>query len=103
MALEAQNDDFGLFLHAHEAAPRKGSDPYKTVAGAAKIKVFHISSALHVSKKSGAISLQRSFKQSFPQRSCEKPIGKLAGLGFGRVLGPVGMLGAGYRALLGVS
>ena len=45
MVFEVQNDDFCLFLHAHEAALRKCSDPYKTLAGATQIKVFYKSQA----------------------------------------------------------
>ena len=45
MVLEVRNDDFCYFVHAHEVALRKCSDPYKTLAGAAKIEVFCISEA----------------------------------------------------------
>ena len=41
LVLEVQNDDFGLFLQPHVAALRKSSDPYKTVAGAAKTMFFY--------------------------------------------------------------
>ena len=43
--------DFSSFLHADEAALHKCSDPYKTLAGAAKIKVFHISRTVRASLK----------------------------------------------------
>ena len=99
MAWEVQNDDFGLFLHAHEAAPRKGSDPYKTVAGAAKIKVFYISSALHVSKKtmqnrSRGLSNRASHKDRAKNRSENSP---------GSVLDGSWALLACFLALLGGS
>ena len=70
MVLEVQNDDFGLFLHAHEAALRKCSDSYKTVAGAAKIKVFDTSSALRVSRKTKQNRFQsRSNRASHKDRA----------------------------------
>ena len=58
---EAQNGDFSGFLRAHKAALRKRSDPYKTLAGATKIYVLHISHALSAShtivkNRSGSLS-----------------------------------------------
>ena len=78
LALKVQNDDFYCFVHAHELALRKCSDPYKTVAGAAKIKVFYISSALHVSKKtmqnrSRGLSNRASHKDRAKNRSENSP------------------------------
>ena len=49
--LETQNTVFSHLLRANEAALRKCSDPYKTLAGAAKIKVFHICQALRAGSK----------------------------------------------------
>ena len=99
MVWEVQNDDFGLFLNPHEAAPRKGSDPYKTVAGAAKIKVFHISSALHVGEKtvqyrSKGLSNRASHKDRAKNRS---------GSSLGSVLDGSWALLACFLALLGGS
>ena len=49
--LEVQNVDFSRFLRTNKTALRKCSDPYKTLAGATKIKVFYISRVLRGSKK----------------------------------------------------
>ena len=70
MVLEVQNGDFGLFLHALEAALRKCSDSCKTVAGAAKIKVFYTSSPLRVSRKTRQNEFQsRSNRASHEDRA----------------------------------
>ena len=70
MVLEVRNDDFGLFVHAREAALGRGSDSYKTVAGAAKIKVFYTSSALRVSRKTKQNRIQsRSNRASHKDRA----------------------------------
>ena len=42
---------FSMVLHASNAALRKCSDPYKTLAGATKIKVFYISQASRTSSQ----------------------------------------------------
>ena len=54
-------------------------------------------------QKNEAKSIPKPFEQSFPQRSCPKPLGKLAELGFERVWGSLGRLWAGFWALLIVS
>ena len=54
-------------------------------------------------QKNEAKSVPKPFEQSFPQRSCQKRFGKLAGLGFERVWGSLGRLWAGFWALLIVS
>ena len=86
MVLEVQNDDFALFFHAREAALRKCSDPYKTVAGATKIKVFCTPSALHVSRKtmknrSKGLSNKASHKDRAKNQSESSPGSALNGSG----------------------
>ena len=50
-SFSAQNFIFSMVLHASNAALRKCSDPYKTLAGATKIKVFYISQASRTSSQ----------------------------------------------------
>ena len=70
MVLEVRNDDFCYFVHAHEVALRKCSDPYKTLAGGSKNRGFlHIGSAART-HKNDIKSFQEPSEQSFPPRSC---------------------------------
>ena len=59
--LEALTPHFSTFFRACGLDMRKCSDPYKTLAGAAKIKVFDASQTVCISKKNDAKSLQEPF------------------------------------------
>ena len=62
---------FLRFLRAKGAALRKCSEPYKTLAGATKIKVFYISRALHESQKT-IQNRSRSLSNRTSHKDCVK-------------------------------
>ena len=106
IVVEVENDDLCLFLHAHEAALRKCSHPYKIVAGATKINVFYISSALPAIKKtiqnrSRSLSNRASHKDRAKNRSENSPCSVWDGSG--AILGGSGPALGRFCMSLGLS
>ena len=66
--LEAPETYFSRFFHVFTLGWRKRSDPYKTLAGAIKIKVRTMAQCMKIDRK----SLPRAFQTELPAKNAPK-------------------------------